>query len=423
MRVLIIGAGLGGLTLLHGLRAAGIDARVFERTPRAGAQPASYGIHLNADGLAALHACLPEESWQLIDQAGVPAPLLIHFRDTTLRPLSTIDQRFPEHATDPVTRRRAISRGRLRHALLQGTGHDVDGEPLVHLGTRFVRYETTSDGVRAFFDDGSHADGDLLVGADGSGSRVRQQLLPSLQREDLDIVNIAGRVPLTGAVAAALPADLVDGSINNVVPARPGWMFLSTWDTGDPDTTDVSGGAGQYVVWAWAGAASSYPDGFDQLDGTALQRLVHDRISTWAPALRVMVDQTDPATVTRVPLRTMPTLPAWEPSRVTLLGDAIHNMTPMAGIGANTALRDADQLRRALVDHPRPVVRAVGAYETTMRTYANQALALSTRNARNAALGGRASRTAFRTLLRVGTVVPPLKHRMFGATLAPVLAY
>ena len=42
MRVLIIGAGLGGLTLLHGLRTAGVDAHVYERSPRHGGQPASY---------------------------------------------------------------------------------------------------------------------------------------------------------------------------------------------------------------------------------------------------------------------------------------------------------------------------------------------------------------------------------------------
>ncbi len=41
MRVLIIGAGLGGLTLLHGLRSGGIDARVYERSPHQGDQPAS----------------------------------------------------------------------------------------------------------------------------------------------------------------------------------------------------------------------------------------------------------------------------------------------------------------------------------------------------------------------------------------------
>ena len=400
MRVLIIGAGLGGLTLLHGLRGAGIDAQVYERSPDPGARPASNGIPLNADGLRALHACLPAENWKRIDAAGVAAPLIIRFHDPRRGVLATVDKRFAEHATDPVTKRRAITRGSLRDALLHGT------EPLVHWGRAITGYEVRADGVRALFDDGSHADGDLLVGADGSNSRVRRQRLPDLRRQDLGIVNIAGRVPLTGAVAAALPAEFTDGGINNVVPAGSGWMFLSTW----------ADDAAAYVVWAWAAAESSYPRGVRDLDGTALRRLVAERIAGWSAPLRTLVDATGPETVATVPLRSMPQLRGWPPSRVTLLGDAIHNMTPMAGIGANTALRDADELRRALIAAGDPGA-GVGAYETAMRAYANQALQLSTRNATGAALAGPAGRAVFRTLLRAGSRIPALQRRMFGPTL------
>ncbi|MEV4824640.1 NAD(P)/FAD-dependent oxidoreductase [Micromonospora sp. NPDC049274] len=415
MRVLIIGAGLGGLTLLHGLRSAGIDARVFERSAHRAQQPASYGIHLNADGLRALHACLPAENWKMVDAAGTPVPLIVRFHDPRSGVLASIDKRFPEDTTDPITKRRAISRGKLHEALLHNTRTD-DAEPLVHWGKKFTHYELRSDGVRAFFADGSHADGDILVGADGSNSRVRHQRLPGLQRQELGIINIAGRVPLAGTVAAALPADLTDGGINNVVPARNGWMFLSTWPTGDPDNTDVSNGAAEYVVWAWAGSENSYPQGMKDLDGIQLKRLVAERVHDWAAPLRTLVDATDAATITTVPLRTMPQLPAWAPSRVTLLGDAIHNMTPMAGIGANTALRDADHLRRTLNAGIDPV-SGIGVYETAMRHYANQALALSTRNATNAALATPANRTAFRVLLRASALIPALRRKIFGPSI------
>ena len=417
MRVLIIGAGLGGLTLLHGLRRAGLDARVYERSADQGSQPASYGIHLDADGLRALHDTLPTETWKPIDAAGVPAPLIIRFHDPHRGVLATVDKRFPEHATDPVTKRRAISRGKLRDALLHGTREDAGGEPLVHWGKTFTGYELHDDGVRAFFTDGSHADGDILVGADGSNSRVRHQRLPELRRHDLGILNIAGRVPLAGAVEAALPTEFVDGGINNVVPAKTGWMFLSTWDTGDPDITDVSDGATQYVIWAWAAAETSYPKKVRDLDGEQLKRLVSERVEDWPGPLRTLVDATNPFTITTVPLRTMPHLPRWTPSRVTLLGDAIHNMTPMAGIGANTALRDADQLRRALITTPIDPIDGIAAYETAMRDYANHALKLSTRNATNAALATPANRAAFRALLRAGSHIPALQRKMFGPTI------
>ncbi|MEU0546200.1 FAD-dependent monooxygenase [Micromonospora sp. NPDC005979] len=416
MRVLIIGAGLGGLTLLHGLRRAGIDARVFERSAHRAQQPASYGIHLNADGLRALHACLPDENWKMIDTAGSPVPLIIRFHDPRRGVLATIDKRFPEDTTDPITKRRAISRGKLYEALLHNTGTDDDAEPLVHWDKTFTHYELYDDGVRAYFADGSHADGDILVGADGSNSRVRHQRLPSLQRQELGIINIAGRVPLAGVVAAALPADFTDGGINNVVPARNGWMFLSTWPSGDPDNTDVSNGAAEYVVWAWAGSRDSYPHGVENLDRNQLKQLVTERVRDWAAPLRTLVDATDATTITTVPLRTMPQLPEWAPSRITLLGDAIHNMTPMAGIGANTALGDAEHLRQALTAGA-DTVSAIGGYETAMRHDANQALALSSRNATNAALATPSNRTVFRALLRASAAIPAIRRKIFGPSI------
>jgi 2-polyprenyl-6-methoxyphenol hydroxylase-like FAD-dependent oxidoreductase len=110
----------------------------------------------------------------------------------------------------------------------------------------------------------------------------------------------------------------------------------------------------------------------------------------------------------------MPLLEAWDANPVTLLGDAIHNMTPMAGIGANTALRDAEHLMRAFAaPGPQSVVERVAHYEHTMRAYANDALAMSTYNARHAASEARLGRAAFRTMLRIANVVPPVKRLLF----------
>lgn len=80
-----------------------------------------------------------------------------------------------------------------------------------------------------------------------------------------------------------------------------------------------------------------------------LRDLVLARTDGWADALRTVVADSEPRSVGPVPLRSMPKLDPWTPSNVTLIGDAIHSMTPMAGVGANTALRDAEHLRAALV--------------------------------------------------------------------------
>ncbi|MEA5363143.1 NAD(P)/FAD-dependent oxidoreductase [Amycolatopsis sp., V23-08] len=390
MRVVIAGAGLGGLCLAHGLRRGGVDVVVLERHPTRDARPASYGIHLNADGLRALHTCLPGENWARLVETSTLAPDIVRFHDQDLRVLAERDHTGTPANTDPVTRRRAVNRDALRDALLLGC------DDVIRWGTAFDRFEYTGEGVRVHGADGRAIEADLLVGADGANSRVREQRLPGLRREDLGIVNIAGRVRLTPELASALPETLIDGAVNNVVPARPGWMFLSTWD---------AGAEARYVVWAWAADRSTYPDDLDVVD---LRELVQERTATWAPPLRRIIAETDPATLAAIPLKTMPELPHWAPTAVTLLGDAIHNMTPMAGIGANTALRDADTLRRHLAGGG-----GVRAYEDEMRDYANAALALSTRNARGAATTSRLPRHAFRTVLRLAEALPPVKQRMF----------
>ena len=62
--VVIIGAGIGGLCLAQGLRKAGIAVQVFERDTHPGSRWEGYRIAINADGAAALEACLPDPLWQ-----------------------------------------------------------------------------------------------------------------------------------------------------------------------------------------------------------------------------------------------------------------------------------------------------------------------------------------------------------------------
>jgi salicylate hydroxylase len=84
----------------------------------------------------------------------------------------------------------------------------------------------------------------------------------------------------------------------------------------------------------------------------------------------------------------------------------------MAGIGANTALRDADLLAARLATHE--LVPAVHGYERQMLDYGFAAVRASLRNARMAASGNRLARGAFRGVLRVADAVPPIKRRMFA---------
>jgi 2-polyprenyl-6-methoxyphenol hydroxylase-like FAD-dependent oxidoreductase len=81
-----------------------------------------------------------------------------------------------------------------------------------------------------------------------------------------------------------------------------------------------------------------------------------------------------------VRIRTSPVIAPWQPSRVTVLGDAIHAMSPAGGSGANTALRDAAELCRVLTTTAAGgdgITTAIGQYEHQMRDYGYAAVAAS----------------------------------------------
>jgi 2-polyprenyl-6-methoxyphenol hydroxylase-like FAD-dependent oxidoreductase len=415
MKVLIIGAGMGGLCLAHGLRKAGIEVEVFERNEESVDGLPGYGIHLNRNGYGALRGCLPEENWQMFDTTAGNAGNLARFYDEHLNVLAV-----QEEGADGS--RRSIGRIELREILLHGLTRETQGaEDVVRWGKKFISYERTSDNrVQANYEDGSHAIGDLLIGADGSNSRVRGQYLPDLHRIDIGVLNIAGRYPLTPEREVTLPADLIDGSPNSVVSPRSDWMFVSAWRELKQITSSAdSHSNNDYVVWAYAASRANYPADILQWDVDRLCNLVRSRISGWAPPLRTLVNGSDISTIAPVAMQSMPILQSWPSSNVTLLGDAIHNMTPMAGIGANTALRDAGTLCRTLIevaDSQKQLVDAIAGYEKEMRVYANRAISVSTRNAKNAGSDAWLSRLAFRTLLRVAEAVPTVKRHVLVNT-------
>jgi len=86
-------------------------------------------------------------------------------------------------------------------------------------------------------------------------------------------------------------------------------------------------------------------------------------------------------------------------------------MTPMAGIGANTALRDADLLRRKLIGAT-DVIAAIGEYETEMLGYGFAAVRRSLRNAKQAGSANRPARHGFRGFLRLAAATPPIRKAM-----------
>ena len=370
LNVVIIGGGIGGLCLAQGLHKAGISATVYERDESAGSRQQGYRVSLKAAGAGALQECLPEDLFALAVATSIRAATRMVLLDEQLRP--KFDR--PLHHDPPGPGGFGVNRLTLREILLAGLD--------VRFGKTFTHYSPAPDGhVAAHFADGSSAAGDLLVGADGTGSAVRRQLLPGAVIDELGWA-VYGRTPFAGWV----PAVLAD-TFNRITGPGGAGMSVATCRALEPAAsaaarlapsvrlTDIPG----YFSWM-------LPLDDRRLcpaDATALHREATRLTEGWHPAVRRLIAEADvPATFAVCITSAKPVTP-WPVPNVTLLGDAIHTMSPGRGDGANIALKDAQVLLRTLQGVAAGTARmasAIRGYQAEMLQYGFQAVADSRDN-------------------------------------------
>jgi salicylate hydroxylase len=422
--VVIIGGGIGGLCLAQGLKRSGFSVAVYERDRTPNDRLQGYRVHINPTGSRALHACLPPHLFDIFDRTCGKPSNAVRFMTEQMKVLLAIDRRMMEQQ-DPIAKHRSVSRIMLRRLLLAGL------DDTVHLGKTFARYEERSDGrIVAHFEDGTSAEGDVLVAADGGGSRVRRQYLPQAERIDTGVVGIAGKVFLDEGGRARLAPVLVDGL--TIVAAKGGLgLFAAPQELGGEPRDDIDGlGSAapsgtsnlfddnrSYLMWALSGKRAALGLGADDehRDSAALAAAAARAMKGWASGLRNLVDLSDPSTISCIPIRTSTTVAPWPASRITLIGDAIHSMTPYRGIGANVALKDAVQLRDALVAAQRgeqPLRDAIGGYEAQMRDYGFKAVRNSLGAMQQTTGQGPVALALSRTMFRLVDRLPPLKRKL-----------
>jgi 2-polyprenyl-6-methoxyphenol hydroxylase-like FAD-dependent oxidoreductase len=412
LRVLIVGAGIGGLALGQALVAAGgVDVRICERNRDAAVWLDGYRLNINPDGSRALHRCLPTPLWEAFVATSTTPPGGISFRTEALRELFTITREdMTGGSADPADGQFGVSRRVLRTLLLAGLGDHVT------FGAEFERYTVDADGtVTAIFADGSTLAADVLIGADGANSRVRGQYLPHAGRGLSAAGGIAAQLPLDDETRAWLPRPLTEG-MTLVMPPSGRWsMFTSAFAGRDAFTAGISDGVGlaglgldqdallddtdDYVLWSVIADHRTLPE---DADGPALQALALDMVRGWDPVLRRMIADSDPASVGVMRFRQSTLVQPWASTTVTVLGDAIHNMPPVGGLGANSALRDAAALADQLlaVRDGAPLVPAIAAYEEEMRGWGYAAVRESDANARRATTANPVVRRAGRAYFR-----------------------
>ncbi len=419
LHVLIIGGGIGGLTLAQGLKRARVSAAVYERDRTLTDRLQGYRVHISPSGSLALHECLPPHLFEVFDRTCGAPNTAVRFFTEQMRVLLAFDGELVA-SLDPVARHRAASRITLRQVLLA----ELDN---AHFGKTFERYEERGGTIVAHFADGTSAEGDVLVAADGGGSRVRRQFLPHAQRIDTGVAGIAGKIFLD-ASRDRIARPLLDGI--SLVAARGGFgLFVAIQEmTGGPirgigGNEPALAGAGNlyentrsYLMWALSAKREKFGLGdAEWADGAALAAAATRAMTGWARGFRDLVGLADPATISCLPIRTSVPVAPWRTGRITFLGDAIHSMTPYRGIGANVAIKDAARLKRALVaahNGERDIVEAIHDYETGMLDYGFRAVRNSLKAMHQTVTDSRPSLTLSRLTLRAINALPPVKRMM-----------
>nr|WP_052477756.1 FAD-dependent monooxygenase [Kibdelosporangium sp. MJ126-NF4]CEL13743.1 monooxygenase, FAD-binding protein [Kibdelosporangium sp. MJ126-NF4]CTQ99430.1 monooxygenase, FAD-binding protein [Kibdelosporangium sp. MJ126-NF4] len=382
MRVIIVGAGLGGLALARFLRRADIDVTVHERDQALEQRPQGARIHLDERGLGALHACLTTAENEFLDATlGQPDDHVTILDESDLSIVRRRESTGREGHPDAIRPGASASRRVVRRLLARGV-HDV-----IRFGSTVTGYTEHPAGVTVRFADGTVGDADLLVGADGIGSAVRRLRLPDAAVDDSGLRLLQAKTPITPELIATGVIDRIAGSITFTAigdvqaiigavrfahqPAAAAARFLPGFDPGD---------LRDYVMWGLLLRRHQLGDlerDFTRRSPASLAEHLRTVTSAAHPVFGLLLDQAFPDQFHGLAMGAAREVPAWTPSRVTVLGDAIHAMLPTRASGANSALQDARRLADAVLSAHTGVQtweHAIGGYEHLLRRDGFQAV-------------------------------------------------
>ena len=342
MRILVIGAGIGGLTTALALHAAGIEVEVHEAA--AEVRPLGVGINLQPHAVRELTELGLGEALARTGIATQEFRYANRFGQTIWtepRGLAA-GYRWPQYS---------IHRGRLQMLLWEAALARL-GPGRLHLGRRLAGFSQDEAGVTARFEDGGMAQGDALVGADGIHSAVRAQLVPG-----------EGAPRWNGAILWRA-----------VSPARPFLSGATMVQAGHRDTKfvcyPIGEAPGGRVLLNWI-AEQRFPatTPWPREDWNRLAR-VEDFLPIFADWRFAWLDVPGliraAEAVYEFPMVDRDPLPRWRQGRVTLLGDAAHPMYPIGSNGASQAVLDARFLALQLARHG-AVEAGLEAYEAVRR--------------------------------------------------------
>jgi 2-polyprenyl-6-methoxyphenol hydroxylase-like FAD-dependent oxidoreductase len=402
LHVLIAGAGLSGLALAQGLLKVGHTVDVYERDADL-TRKQGYYLHFNAIGGEALRRVLPADLFELY----VATSRKSYDRAESIVLNSQLEELSSRpHMGPPNVGPRAhtgVHRRTLRQVLSGRLGERL------HIGSPVASYTQDADGVTVTLVDGSTARGDVLVGADGIRSAVRSVLLPEVPVIPTGIkgIGVYGRTPLTPELDALMP-DILNQGVLMAVDQSGSRLLIATFrprQLGSEAAAEIAPDLAVDDEAAYVMISCSVTPGTDVPPAanwtTDTPRLLQESmlaaIEGWHPAARALVAGLDPDSIFAIPFGFLEPAENWEPSRVTVIGDAAHGMLPTLGMGANLALNDAalltDQLERVARGQA-DLLEAIGAYEAHMRETSYPILRMTLDHDKNFGGGALAEATA-----------------------------
>jgi salicylate hydroxylase len=340
-RVAMIGGGIGGLTAANALLRAGVEVSVYEAAGEL--KEIGAGVALHANAMRVLRFIGVEEAVRKVSGRTEYAVTRDGITGRVISRTSRARQ-VELMGIEPATVHRADLLDVLAAALPDG---------IATLGKRCVSVESTGSSAVARFADGTEAEADVIIGADGIHSAVRTALFGP------DAPRFTGKI----CYRSVIPAAAVRGGVLSDVATDNGqWL----------------GPHGTIVLYPLRGeelinVVAHYDDDTYRHESwvTECERAeVLERYAGWNESLLRLFEAGQ--TWYKWALYDRDPIPAWTSGRVSLLGDAAHPMLPYLGQGACQALEDGAVLANALAASPGDPVGALAAYERTRRPRASQ---------------------------------------------------
>ena len=351
-RILIAGAGIGGLTAALALLKKGIEVDVYEQASEL--REVGAGLQLSANGTRVFHALGVGEALQALscEASGKEVRLWSSGETWKLFDLGSVS--IERYGFPYLTVYRPDLPGVLRDAVLR------EKADALHLGARCAGFEQDSRHVELRLESGAAMSGDALVGADGVHSCIRQALFGADRPAFTGIIAWRGIVPmerLPARMAREVATNWI-GPGGHVVhyPLRAGKLmnFVGILERAD----------WQVESWSTRGTTEELAADFRgwHEDVQTLIRNV-DAPYKWALMVRAPMER-------------------WTASRVSLLGDACHSMLPMLAQGAVMAIEDGYILARCIEQCGDDLPAALARYESARRERTRRTVEGSAANAR-----------------------------------------